>query len=136
MIYALDTNIISYMLDDNDKIKNQINSIIANGHTFIIPPTVDYEIRRGLLAKNYLRKLRKFEQLQQFISVGTFDLKIWRKAAEIYATLSKQGKPIGKSFDGDVFTAAYCVSNDYIVITNNKKHFERVDKLNYEIWQN
>jgi predicted nucleic acid-binding protein len=135
MIYALDTNIISYMLDDNDKIKNQINLITSNGHTLIIPATVDYEIRRGLLSKNYLKKLKKFEQLQQFINVGNFDLDVWRKAAEIYAILSKQGKPVGKSFDGDVFTAAYCVINDYTIITNNKRHFERIDKLKFEEWK-
>ena len=135
MIYALDTNIISYMLDDNEKIKNQVNQIVANGHTFIVPPVVDYEIRRGLLSKNYLKKLRKFDQLQKFISVGAFDLEIWRKSAEIYALLSRQGKPIGKTFDGDVFVAAYCVINGYTLITNNKKHFERVNGLNFEIWE-
>lgn len=134
MIYALDTNIVSYMLDDNDKINDQIDLITSNGHTLIIPPVVDYEIRRGLLSQNYLKKLRKFEQLQQFVSVGTFELEVWRKAAEIYASLSKQGKPIGKSFDGDVFIAAYCVINGYTLITNNKKHFGRVDGLQFENW--
>ena len=135
MIYALDTNIVSYMLDNNEKIKNKVNAITANGHALIIPPVVDYEIRRGLLAKNYLKKLKRFEQIQQFIGVGTFDSEIWRKSAEIYATLSKQGKPIGKSFDGDVFVAAYCVVNGYTLITNNKKHFERVKGLDFEIWE-
>ena len=135
MIYTLDTSIISYMLDDNDKINDQADLLTSSGHTLIIPPAVDYEIRRGLLAKNYLKKLRKFEQLQQFISVGTFGLESWRKAAEIYAALSKQGKPIGKTFDGDVFIAAYCVINGYTLITNNKKHFDRIAGLNIEVWQ-
>ena len=92
MIYTLDTNIMSYMLDDNDKINDKIDLLTSNGHILIISPTVDYEIRRGLLAKNYLKKLRKFEQLQQFISVGAFELEVWRKSAEIYAKLSKQVK--------------------------------------------
>ena len=135
MIYALDTSIISYMLDDNDKINDQIDNLVDNNHTLIIPPTVDFEIRRGLLAKGYLKKLRKFEKFQQFIDVGTFELEVWRKSAEIYATLSKQGKPLGKTFDGDVFIGAYCVINGYTLITNNKKHFERIDGLNFEIWQ-
>ena len=135
MIYALDTNTISYMLQDDEKINEQAGLATKSGHALIIPPTVDYEIRRGLLAKNYLKKLRKFEQLQQTISVGAFDLPVWRKAAQIYATLSKQGKPIGKNFDGDVFIAAYCVINDYTLVTNNKEHFERIDGLNFENWK-
>ena len=61
-------------------------------------------------------------------------LESWRKAAEIYAALSKQGKPLGKTFDGDIFIAAYCVINDYTLITNNQKHFERIDGLNFEVW--
>ena len=134
MIYAINTSIISYMLDDNDKINDQIDDLVDEGHTLIIPPTVDFEIRRGLLAKGYLKKLGKFEKFQQFIDVGTFELEVWRKSAEIYAKLSKQGKPLGKTFDGDVFIGAYCVINGYTLITNNKKHFERIDGLSFEIW--
>ena len=134
MIYALDTNIVSYMLQDDEKIIRQASLATKSGHELIIPPTVDYEIRRGLLAKNYLKKLKKFEQLQQTISVGAFDLLVWRKAAQIYASLSKQGKPIGTNFDGDVFIAAYCVINCYTLITNNKDHFKRIDGLQFENW--
>ena len=134
MIYALDTNIVSYMLQDNEKINKQTDLLTKNGHALIIPAIVDYEIRRGLLAKNYLKKLRKFEQLQQVIRIGEFDLPVWRKAAEIYANLSKQGKSIGTNFDGDVFIAAYCVINGCILITNNKDHFGRIDGLLFENW--
>jgi predicted nucleic acid-binding protein len=135
MIYALDTNIVSYMLQDNEKINNQTDLITQNGHTLIIPAIVDYEIRRGLLAKNYLKKLRKLEQLQQIIEIGEFNLDVWRKAAQIYAALSKQGKVIGGKFDGDVFIAAYCIVNGYTLITNNKDHFERIDGLSFKNWK-
>ena len=134
MIYALDTNIVSYILQDNEKINKQTDLITKNGNILIIPVIVDYEIRRGLLSKNYLSKLRKFEQLQKEIDIGEFDLSVWRKAAEIYAELSKHGKPIGTNFDGDVFVAAYCIINGYILITNNKDHFGRIDGLQFENW--
>jgi len=64
MIYALDSNIISYLLEDDKKINIQVDLTTKNGDTLIIPPIVDYEIRRGLLAANYLKKLRKYELLQ------------------------------------------------------------------------
>ena len=134
MICALDSNIVSYMLQDNEEINKQTDSITKNGHALIIPAIVDYEIRRGLLAKNYLKKLRKFEQLEQVIKVGEFDLPVWRKAAEIYAALSRQGKPVGTNFDGDIFIAAYCIINGYTLITCNKDHFTRIDGLQFENW--
>jgi predicted nucleic acid-binding protein len=48
--------------------------------------------------------------------------------------LSKQGKPIGGKFDGDVFIAAYCLVNSYTLITNNKDHFERINGLKFVKW--
>jgi len=35
----------------------------------------------------------------------------------------------------DLFIGAYCVVNGYKLITNNRKHFERIDGLSFEIWQ-
>jgi len=133
IIYALDSNIISAIL------KNDIDTIvryrqIKQGNEFVIPPIVFYEIRRGLLAKDMFKRLRNFEEFCRDIEIGKFNIQVWLKAAEIYATLSKQGKPIGTNFDGDVFIAAYCIINGYTLITNNKSHFGRIDGLKFENW--
>ena len=134
MIYALDSNIISGILKKDEIIINRYRHEIIQGKEFIIPPIVFYEIQRGLLAKNMLNRLRNFTDFCKDIKIGEFNLQVWRKAAEIYADLSKQGKPIGTNFDGDIFIAAYCVISGYTLITNNKDHFGRIDCLQFENW--
>ena len=133
-IYALDSNIISAVLKDNETIINRYEMEIMQGRTFVIPPIVFYEIQRGLLSKNMLRRLRNFEDFCRYVEIGEFNLQVWFKAAQIYAALSKQGTPIGTTFDGDIFIAAYCIINGYTLITNNKDHFDRIDDLQFEIW--
>jgi len=133
-IYAFDSNIISAILKGNEVIISRYEQVAGQGAEFIIPPIVFYEIQRGLLAKNMLKRLKNFEEFCQYIEIGEFNIQVWLKAAEIYATLSKQGKPIGANFDGDVFIAAYCVINGYVLVTNNKNHFERIEGLQFENW--
>ena len=133
-IYALDSNIISEMLKDNEHIINRYEQEIIQGREFIIPPIVFYEIQRGLLAKNMLKRLKNFEEFCKDIEIGEFNVHVWLKAAQIYAGLSKQGKPIGAMFDGDIFIAAYCIVNGYTLITRNKDHFERIDDLQFKNW--
>ena len=133
-IYALDSNVISEMLKDNEHIINRYEQEIIQGREFIIPPIVFYEIQRGLLAKNMLKRLKNFEEFCKDIEIGEFNVHVWRKSAQIYAELSKQGKPVGAMFDGDVFLAAYCIVNGYTLITRNKDHFERIGGLHFENW--
>ena len=134
MIYALDSNIISDILKKDASAVARYRQEIKQGNEFIIPPIVFYEIERGLLAKNWLAKRRAFIDFCREVEIGEFNLDMWRKAAEIYAALSKQGKSIGTSFDGDVFIAAFCIINGYTLVTSNIKHFDRIDSLLFDNW--
>ena len=51
---------------------------------------------------------------------------IWEKAVEIWVKLKAKGRLIG---DGDIFIAAFCIVNDYTLITNNIKHYENIKDL-------
>ena len=59
--YALDTNIISYFLRGDQAIQGKFREALANGDTFIIPPIVYYEIRRGFLLNSAPAKEKTFE---------------------------------------------------------------------------
>jgi predicted nucleic acid-binding protein len=132
MIYALDTNIITFMLKDDSTVLRQADLATKKGHELLIPPIVDYEIRRGLASKQYEKRLDKFEQLQQILSIGAFDLTVWRKAAQIYASLREQGKLVE---DADIFIAAFCIVGGYTLVTDNVKHFERIEGLKFVNWK-
>jgi tRNA(fMet)-specific endonuclease VapC len=52
-------------------------------------------------------------------------------SAKIYADLRKTGKPID---DIDILIAGTAISNNMILITHNRNHFERIKNLEIEDW--
>ena len=126
MIYALDSNIISYMLKNDPQIINSYRQEAAQGHEFIILPIVRYEVERWLLAQKLKKKLIQFQILCEEVGQVEFNRPIWEQATVIYANLTQRGYQID---DADIFIAAFCIVNGYTLITNNIRHFERVDKL-------
>ena len=132
MIYALDTNIVTLLLKDDEIVNRNASVATANNHTLIIPKIVDYEVRRGLLARRMAKKLRQYLNFRQTVSVAAIDDIVWDKAVEVYAVLSQRGKTI---CDDDVIIAAFCLVNGYTLVTNNTRHFENIDSLQVENWK-
>ena len=133
MIYAFDSNIISYILNDNINIIKRYDKEYDDGADFVIPPIVYYEVKRGLEDKNAVSKLKAFEILCAEFDAGEINIYDLDEAVKIYVDLKKQGKLIE---DADILIAAYCIANDYILITNNSAHFKRIQNLNYIEWEN
>ena len=76
-------------------------------------------------------KLMAFEQLCNMLGVGEMNVETLNKAAGIYAALKKVGQLIE---DSDILIAATCLVNDYTLITDNTRHFERIDGLQIVNW--
>jgi predicted nucleic acid-binding protein len=132
MIYALDSNIVSYILKENAKVISHYRQALKDDCEMAIPPIVYYEIKRGLLAKGLRKYLATFDKLHQGALHVEFDMPVWEKAAQICAALYQHGKPIE---DADIFIAAYCMVNNFTLVTNNTRHFERVDGLKIVNWK-
>jgi tRNA(fMet)-specific endonuclease VapC len=131
IIYALDTNIISYYLSRNPAIGNKIKTVVNSGSQVVVPEIAYYEIRRGLLSKFAPRKTAIFNDFCNLFDVGVSNKETAEKAAGIYSKLQKIGKLIE---DADILIAAYCLQNDHIFVTNNVKHFENIEGLKIENW--
>ena len=131
MTYALDSNIISYIIRKNNEVMNRFKEIVDNGFEYNIPPMVYYEVKRWLTAKNATAQLALFDNLCRSTNNIVMDNRSWNKAVEIYAMLVKSGNIIG---DGDILIASYCIVNDYTLVTNNTKDFERIPDLEIENW--
>jgi len=131
MIYALDSNIISYLLKDNPAVYTQLFKAIDAGCRCIIPSIAYYEIKRGLLAVNATTKMVGFDKLCRDFGVGSMDIHVWNEAARLYAIHSKSGELLE---DADFFMAAFCIVNGYTLITNNTGHFKRINELKYVNW--
>ena len=133
MIYALDSDTISYMLKENKDVQEQFyNMLSGDNNLYSIPPLVYYEVKRGLCVKKANVKLNRFKELYENSITGEMNIQIWAKAVEIYTRLTATGKLIG---DGDIFIASFCIINDYILVTNNTEHYGRIEELKMVNWK-
>jgi predicted nucleic acid-binding protein len=128
--YALDTNIISYYLKGNEKIINKISGK-GRENCIVIPPMAYYEARRDLIYLNASRKLEAFENLYLNTGIDSINKETLDIAILIYSQTRKIGLVIE---DADILIAACCIQNNYILVTNNTKHFEDIENLQVENW--
>jgi len=128
MIYALDTNIISFLLrrERNQEVVRRFeDEIVQRGNYYVIPPLSYYEIYWHLLRKKATAQARIFNGLYAgSLSKAGMKEAEFVKAAEIRATLEEQGTPIGS--DADIFIAAHCIINGYTLVTDNTSDFQRI----------
>jgi len=132
MIYALDTNTLSFLFKEDEKVHRGADAATKNGDTMVLPPIVDYELQRGLLARRMVEKHRKYLDFRQTIPVGVFDENVWAQAAYVYASLRQQGKLIDEA---DILIAAFCLVNGYTLVTDNTRHFENVKGFEIVNWK-
>ena len=78
-----------------------------------------------------MEKLKKFEEFVQENELVSIRKETIVKASEIYAYLKKQGNLIE---DADILMASIAIVEDLVLITNNIKHFERIESLATENW--
>ncbi|MDJ0570179.1 MAG: PIN domain-containing protein [Pleurocapsa sp. MO_192.B19] len=128
----MDTNTVSDYLKGNPKV---LQNIKRHHHSLVaISSITKYELFYGSLKnpqahKKYGEQLRLlFKQAQNLV----FDEESALLAAEIKQDLTQKGKSIG---DWDTMIAAIGLQHKTIVVTNNVKHFQRVQNLIVINWR-
>lgn len=89
------------------------------------------ELRFGAMRKGSAPLARRVEQLLQVITVLPLDTPADEHYADIRAALERSGTPIGSH---DLFIAAHARSRGMILLTRNRREFERVPGLTVEDW--
>jgi len=130
-VYALDSNIISFYLRENASVIENIEKAISNGNVIVIPPIVYYEVKRGLMFINATKKIKEFEALCELFPVGDLDNYLLEKSVNIYLQERSAGR---NTEDADIFIAAFCIHNNYILVTDNIKHFSNITDLRTINW--
>ncbi len=129
MMYMLDTDTCSYVLKTKSaKLQRKFESETGN---IALSEIVLAELRFG--ADNHQHKKHEIHTLIDEFAARLAILP-WSASStygEIRAYLQKKGTPIGNL---DTLIAAHAVHNDFILVTNNKKHFARVPKLKTQNW--
>ena len=92
-----------------------------------------YEVKRWLTLRTANFQIKEFSMLYENSIKNEMNIEIWEKSIELYARLRLAGKT---TEDADIFIASYCIVNDYILVTNNVKHFEAIGDLKIINWKN
>ena len=127
--YLLDTNICIYYIKGNYDLDKKIDAIDDNA-IFISEITLA-ELKFGVENSAFPDKNRAV--LRDFLS-GVQILPIF-DALDVFAKekarLRKSGTPVD---DFDLFIGASAVVSEMILVTNNTKHFARMDGIVIENW--
>jgi predicted nucleic acid-binding protein len=75
-----------------------------------------------------ISKVKEFEDAMNVIDLD-------RESLEYYARIKANLRAEGKMLDDfDILIAATAIVNSCVLVTNNTKHFERIDGLTIENW--
>ncbi|MDR1318672.1 MAG: PIN domain-containing protein [Treponema sp.] len=131
--YALDSNIVSYFLKNDDTIQSKINEETDKGNDFVIPPTVYFEIMNWLLKNASTKRMAIFERMYSEKGIGVIDKAVLDIASTVKLKMRQQGKGIS---DDDLFIAAWCLNHNVPLVTNNTRHFMDIEGLKILNWVN
>ncbi|MFP4026126.1 MAG: type II toxin-antitoxin system VapC family toxin [Thiohalospira sp.] len=129
MSYLLDTNICIYFLKGKYGLVEKIDNIGFN-NIFISEITIA-ELKYGAEKSSFPEKNRiiinglmeKFKQLPIYSALDVYAIE--------KARLEKEGRVID---DFDLLIGATAIVNEMVLITNNERHFERLEDIKIENW--
>jgi tRNA(fMet)-specific endonuclease VapC len=87
-----------------------------------------FELRSGARTA---RQRKAIDTLLAAMTVLPFGSDEARTAAELRQQLEAEGQPIGMA---DYMIAAVCIGADGVLVTRNRKHFERIERLKLSGW--
>jgi len=131
MVYALDTNIIIHLLRNTPTVVSQYDKMLIQGTPIIIPPYADFEIRRGLRYADATAKEKIYQILCDSCEIGEMRREAWIYAASLYSDLRHSKFTVS---DADLLIAAFCLVDEYVLVTNNTRDFERFANLQLVDW--
>lgn len=124
----LDTDTISYYLRGDDKVREKFIT-----HRYeLASTTVNYsELIYGLKRKDSKNLLSKVELMFENITLYSFDKNAARVFGVLKALLSQKGTTVA---DMDLMIASIAIANQETLISNNLKHFEKIEGLRVQSW--
>jgi predicted nucleic acid-binding protein len=129
-MYLLDTDIVIYSLKGNPAVKKNLERNLHAALKISIVTLMElyYGAYKSQKVTSNLSKIKSIEDSVEIIPIG-------RESAEVFAmlkaSLEKAGAPLD---DFDLILAACALANDLVLVTNNVKHFERIEGLRLTNW--
>lgn len=130
MTYLLDTDICIYWLKKDDRIEQKAVSVGLEKITisFMTLSELYYGAQKSQRADENLSAI---SLLTSKVSVVESNDQICACFGKLKVSLEKQGMTID---DADLFIAACALTTDATLVTNNTRHFERIEELQLQNW--
>ncbi|MBD3361561.1 PIN domain-containing protein [Candidatus Woesearchaeota archaeon] len=132
MIFCLDTSIIIDLFRGNTKIKKRLDELKKRGITFCTACICMCELFKGAHKSADTEKaVNLVMDFYKNIRVLNFDLASSNLFGLNFSLLEKKGRKIPEA---DIMIASLAASNNCVLITKDKNHFNKLPGLNIEVW--
>jgi len=129
-MYLIDSDIIIYSLKNHEVVRKHFleNESIHKAISVISYGELYYGAEKSRQVEKNLAVVRRIAELFPIINTTKA---IMETFAELKSSLWIKGRLIS---DFDLIIAATALSRNYILVTNNEKHFRRIPALQIENW--
>lgn len=127
----IDTNILSFYLKGNEKVKENAQDYLNQFGVFNISIITYYEILSGLKHRSNAARATEFQKFCELNVILPLTKTSAEISAEIYARLRRSGTPID---DIDILIAGVAIERGLRLATNNRKDFEKIEELEIVDW--
>jgi len=128
----LDTDILSELLKQHPLVLQRVRLYLAEHDRLAFSIITQYELLRGLKAKQARAQEAAFALLCQASLILPLTDQIVERAATLYGDLYRQGALLP---DADLLIAATALDTRRTLVTNNLSHFQRIPDLVIETWK-
>jgi tRNA(fMet)-specific endonuclease VapC len=132
-MYLFDTDIITNVLKPKPSIR-LIERLkhIPEDEQYISTITISEIVYGAIKSGRPQYHLKNLEEiLLPAVNIVDFDAKAAYICGKLRAELEQRGQPLSLA---DLEIAAIAIAGDFILVTGNTKHFDRIDDLNSENW--
>ncbi len=130
MNYLIDTDIIIYSLKRTEPVVAKFQEY-RNYPKSISVITYGELVYGAKKSENVEKNMATVHRIAEIFPVIDISPAIMESFGEMKAKLEKSGKPVS---DMDLLIASTAITHNLIFVTNNTKHFSRIENLHIENW--
>ena len=127
----IDTNIVSMFLRGHSRVKDRFAEYVEEHGKVNLSIITVYEGLSGLKHRDAKKQMAAFKALVDASEIWPLTEQSVELSAEMYTALRRKGQTVD---DIDLLIAGVAAANGFVLVTNNRKHFDRIGEIEVEDW--